>query len=73
MKLSPGDLFISRVKGKKSVWAAGLLLEKIGEEWLLEVVVHNGGKTELRRMRENENTIKNNWIKDYGYEHISAS
>ena len=67
MKLSAGDLFISRVKEK---YALGLLLERIGEEWLVEVTVHDNEKTEVRRLRANENTIKNNWVSAYGYEYI---
>ena len=70
MNLSAGDLFISRVKGKNKKWAAGLLLERIGEEWLIEVTVHDNEKTEVRRLRANENTIKNNWVGAYGYEYI---
>jgi len=69
MKLSSGDLFISRSKGK---YALGLLLEKIGEEWLIEVTVHGSGKTVVRRLRTNEKSIKNNWISGYGYEYVSA-
>ena len=67
MKLSAGALFISRVKEK---YALGLLLERIGEEWLIEVTVHDNEKTEVRRLRANENTIKNNWVGAYGYEYI---
>jgi len=67
VKLSAGDLFISRVKEK---YALGLLLERIGEEWLIEVTVHDNEKTEVRRLRANENTIKNNWVGAYGYEYI---
>ena len=67
MKLSAGDLFISRAKEK---YALGLLLERIGEEWLIEVTVHDNEKTEVRRLRANENTIKNNWVGAYGYEYI---
>ena len=70
MKLSSGDLFISRSKDK---YALGLLLEKIGEEWLIEVTVHDNNKTEVRRLLANEETIKNNWISGYGYEYVSAS
>ena len=67
MKLSAGDLFISRAKDK---YALGLLLERIGEEWLIEVTVHDNEETEVRRLRTNENTIKNNWVGAYGYEYI---
>ena len=70
MKLSSGDLFISRSKDK---YALGLLLEKIGEEWLIEVTVHDNNKTDVRRLRANEKIIKNNWISGYGYEYVSAS
>ena len=70
MKLSSGDLFISRSKDK---YALGLLLEKIGEEWLIEVTVHDNNKTEVRRLLANEKTIKNNWISGFGYEYVSAS
>tara|TARA_R110000824_G_scaffold331590_1_gene518248 strand:- start:21 stop:233 length:213 start_codon:yes stop_codon:yes gene_type:complete len=70
MKLSSGDLFISRSKDK---YALGLLLEKIGEEWLIEVTVHDNNKTDVRRLRENEKIIRNNWISGYGYEYVSAS
>ena len=69
MKLSSGDLFISRSKDK---YALGLLLEKIGEEWLIEVTVHDNNKTDVRRLRTNEKAIKNNWISGYGYEYVSA-
>jgi hypothetical protein len=68
MNLSAGDLFISRVRDK---YAFGLLLEKIDEEWLIEVTIHSNGKTNISRMRVNEKTIRNNWIKDYGYEYIA--
>ena len=67
MKLSAGDLFISRAKDK---YALGLLLERIGEEWLIEVTVHDNEETEVRILRTNENTIKNNWVGAYGYEYI---
>ena len=70
MKLSSGDLFISRTKGK---YAFGLLLEKISEEWLIEVTINDDGKTEVRRLLANEETIKNNWISGYGYEYVSAN
>ena len=70
MKLSAGDLFISRNKEK---YALGLLLEKIGEEWLIEVTIHDSKKTDVRRIRANEKSIKNNWINEYGYEYVSAS
>ena len=70
MKLSSGDLFISRSKDK---YALGLLLEKIGGEWLIEVTVHGSGKTDVRRLRANEKSIRNNWIGAYGYEYVSAS
>ena len=69
MKLSAGDLFISRAKDK---YALGLLLEKIGEDWLVEVTVHGSKKTDVRRLRANEKIIKNNWISGYGYEYVSA-
>ena len=67
MKLSSGDLFISRSKGK---YALGLLLEKIGEEWLVEVTVHGSEKTDVRRLREREKNIKNNWVGGFGYEYV---
>tara|TARA_R100001244_G_scaffold131337_1_gene104457 strand:+ start:261 stop:473 length:213 start_codon:yes stop_codon:yes gene_type:complete len=70
MKLSSGDLFISRTKYK---YALGLLLEKTDEEWLIEVTIHDDGKTEVRRLLANEKTIKNNWISGFGYEYVSAS
>ena len=70
MKLSSGDLFLSRSKDK---YALGLLLEKIGEEWLIEVTVHDNNKTDVRRLRENEKSIRNNWVSAYGYEYVSAS
>ena len=70
VKLSSGDLFISRSKDK---YALGLLLEKIGEEWLIEITVHGSGKTDVRRLREHEKSIRNNWIDAYGYEYVSAS
>ena len=69
MKLSAGDLFISRAKDK---YAYGLLLEKIGEEWLVEVTIHNNDKTDVRRLRENEKSIRNNWIDAYGYEYVAV-
>ena len=69
MKLSAGYLFISRAKDK---YALGLLLEKIGEEWLVEVTVHGSKKTDVRRLRANENTIKNNWVSGFGYEYVAA-
>ena len=69
MKLSSGDLFISRSKDK---YALGLLLEKIGEEWLIEVTVHGSGKTDVRRLRANEKVIRNNWIDAYGYEYVAV-
>jgi len=67
MKLSAGDLFISRAKDK---YALGLLLEKIGEEWLVEITVHGSGKTDVRRLRANEKAIKNNWVSGFGYEYV---
>jgi len=70
MKLSSGDLFISRGKDK---YALGLLLEKTDEEWLIEVTIHGSGKTDVRRLRANEKAIKNNWISGYGYEYVSVS
>jgi|TARA_R110002020_G_scaffold275605_2_gene490852 hypothetical protein len=70
MNLSAGDLFISRVRDK---YAFGLLLEKIGEEWLIEITVHNNGRTDVRRLRANEKTIRNNWVNEYGYEYVAAS
>ena len=69
VKLSAGDLFISRAKDK---YALGLLLEKIGEEWLVEVTVHGSGKTDVRRLRANEKVIRNNWIDAYGYEYVAV-
>jgi hypothetical protein len=70
MKLSSGDLFISRGKDK---YALGLLLEKTDEEWLIEVTVFDTDETKVRRLLANEKTIKNNWISSYGYEYVSAS